>query len=342
MPSVTAAAALLSALDKLLTPTAAADFDRKGFVVFCPSDSQSTSWPDGARTFLDEIKMCHRGLGATSPNKVEFLTTDGPVQLVKPNIFEFDLHDRTSSVRRQLESFDDLVSAQLAGIAELFAQRCQTLHTLAVAPPEDPSKESSGGMERHVTVKIQVNEGGCFPWHYDNPGPPNKRLLTLAVYLTPGWTTGDGGELVLKPFLGAEVVVPPSLGTIAIFRSDTICHRVRPLSPSGPSSEVIRSRYCFTVWFDGTSTNGDEDVNIRVKHLQQSFIGELCVSPLQRTLSRAVYNEEYELALAECFGSASREFRLSLAMHVAHCKALCKSEKAREFVEELRRQVPQH
>lgn len=53
--------------------------------------------------------------------------------------------------------------------------------------------------------------GGCFPLHYDNPGPPNKRALTCLLYLNPDWKDGDGGELCLTPFLQKERVIAPLL-----------------------------------------------------------------------------------------------------------------------------------
>ena len=357
-----AARLLTSVLDELLTPAAAAKFDQNGYLVFSPDATEQAHWHDGASTFLSEVISCHNVSHATSPNKVEFLTTNGPVQLVKPHIFEHDLHDRQSAVRKELHAFDELVTNELSRIVGLFKSRCSTLQTLMV----DAGGGLSDGMERHVTVKIQANEGGCFPWHYDNPGPPNKRLLTLAVYLTPAWTESDGGELVLQPFLGPEVRVSPELMSIAMFRSDTICHRVRPFNKKrsggdnsgsdgddrksqhnhscgyrlqgggGDLKSSRRTRYCFTIWFDGSSTNSDEDVNIRVKHLQESFIDELKSSPLQRTLSRAVYSEAYKQALEECFGEGTKELRMSLAMHEAHCKNLMASAQARSFVEELR------
>jgi hypothetical protein len=338
---MTAAKGLTSTLENLLTPSAVADFDENGFIVFSPEAAQRAAgavWREAAHTFLDEIKKCHYELKATSPNMVEFLMPNGPIQLVKPNVFECDLHDRTSSARQLLQSFDELLKAEISKIAELFAKRCETLRTLIVSPTDPTSAEIGSRMEKHTTLKIQVNEGGCFPWHYDNPGPPNKRLVTLAVYLAPQWAAGDGGELVLQPFLSPEILVPPSFMTIAIFRSDTVCHRVRQLRPRA-GEDKPRPRFCFTVWFDGCSTNADEDVNIRVKHLQESFIPSLLTSPLQRTLSRAVYSEAYEQALIECFGVDSKECRVSLAMHAAHCKALLGNPQANLFVDELRRRI---
>lgn len=57
----------------------------------------------------------------------------------------------------------------------------------------------------------RAGSGGCFPLHYDNPGPPNKRALTCLLYLNPDWKDGDGGELCLTPFLGKEKVIAPLL-----------------------------------------------------------------------------------------------------------------------------------
>lgn len=53
--------------------------------------------------------------------------------------------------------------------------------------------------------------GGCFPCHYDNPGPPNKRALTCLLYLNPSWKEGDGGEVCLRTFLDKEKAIAPLL-----------------------------------------------------------------------------------------------------------------------------------
>ena len=71
-----------------------------------------------------------------------------------------------------------------------------------------------------------------------------------------GWERGHGGELVLQPFLGLAVTVPPLMDRLVIFRSDRVLHRVLPASAP---------RYCFTVWLDGAegTINGDDDVNLK-------------------------------------------------------------------------------
>ena len=94
------------------------------------------------------------------------------------------------------------------------------------------------------TVKLQHNlgGGGCFPLHYDNPGPPSNRALTCILYLNPEWREGDGGELQLVPFMRRPVRVAPRHDRLAVFLSDRVLHRVLPSK---------KERFCLTVWLDG-------------------------------------------------------------------------------------------
>ena len=59
------------------------------------------------------------------------------------------------------------------------------------------------------TVKLQHNSGGgaCFPAHYDKAGRPSKSAVTCLVHLNM-WKPGDGGELILWPFLGSRLKAP--------------------------------------------------------------------------------------------------------------------------------------
>lgn len=156
----------------------------------------------------------------------------------------------------------------------------------------------------------------------------------MAVYLMPDWSESCGGELLLQPFLKQRVTVPPTKCTVALFRSDSMLHAVRPIQKGS------HTRYCFTIWFDGTSTNLDEDVNLKEKHLQLSALPFLQRSPLQRVLSRCVYDEEYRESLNDCFGIGSRDARVSLALHEAHVKQLLSNPKLASFVAELREHKP--
>ena len=99
-------------------------------------------------------------------------------------------------------------------------------------------------------TRSQYNNGngGCFPWHYDNPAPPDKRRLSCLLYLNPDWRGGDGGEIVVAPFLRAKHVVPPLLDRLVFFFSETTLHRVLP-------SQTQRS--CLTIWLDSDVANDD-------------------------------------------------------------------------------------
>ncbi|KAH8054264.1 hypothetical protein JL722_8997 [Aureococcus anophagefferens] len=46
---------------------------------------------------------------------------------------------------------------------------------------------------RAAAIKVQRNDGGAFPAHYDNAGPPSKRAVTAVLY----FGAEAGGDLVL-------------------------------------------------------------------------------------------------------------------------------------------------
>ena len=79
---------------------------------------------------------------------------------------------------------------------------------------------------RTPAIKLQYNKGsgGCFPYHYDNPGPPSRRQLTCIVYLNPEWKDGDGGELRLLPFLSPSDKIKPLMDRLSCF-GDMLLHR---------------------------------------------------------------------------------------------------------------------
>ncbi|CAG9460488.1 unnamed protein product [Pedinophyceae sp. YPF-701] len=147
--------------------------------------------------------------GGMLPNRTQFASASGGVmQATKPHIYELDLHH-------------DHVRASLPALAALFQSTAVPDAIRAAAPGQVLSGP------RHVTLKLQVNEGngGCFPAHYDNPGAPNKRRVTMLTYLNPEWKDGDGGELQLLPFLSEPVLVQPVMDRAVFFLSDVMLHR---------------------------------------------------------------------------------------------------------------------
>ncbi|KAL7526664.1 hypothetical protein ACHAWF_001866 [Thalassiosira exigua] len=169
------------------------------------------------------------------------------------------------------------------------------------------SRSSSLSLETDAipAIKMQLNTGGgSFPWHYDNPGQPNKRILTCVVYLNPKWKEGDGGEIVLCPFLSQRIVIPPLHRRAVLFFSDRVLHRVLP------SNE---RRMCFTIWCNGKDVNARKDVVLSKDQLQFRSYDEAQIffakSPLQRVISRAVYSDEYLESLLECLASKNNNMR---------------------------------
>ena len=120
--------------------------------------------------------------------------------------------------------------------------------------------------------------------------------------MNPGWAEGDGGELVLTPFLSRRVRVRPKHDRLAVFYSDRVCHSVEP---------ARAERFCLTVWLDGVagSVNTSEDTQLSLPAsvlTDPDAVAEtLRLSAAQRSLSRAVYAEAYRESLTRCMAGAA-------------------------------------
>jgi hypothetical protein len=232
-------------------------------------------------------------------------------QVRKPHIFEADLHDKRLASLPCLRHFRELFDS--TAFQKAFDSSL----------PELALQDGTTG----TAIKLQLNKGkgGCFPFHYDNPGPPNKRALTAIIYLNKSWTPENGGELELQPFLGSPVIIPPLMDRMVVFYSDRILHRVRPSHCQ---------RLCFSVWIDSASVNQSHDVHLKAKHIAitDDHSAERAAdffrsTPLQRVISRALYDKEYEGSLRDMHSSSAAEAdsRVSarlLAEHRAHVSAL--------------------
>jgi Rps23 Pro-64 3,4-dihydroxylase Tpa1-like proline 4-hydroxylase len=332
---------LADSVRRAFTGDALKQFQEEGYCVL-----KNVVEEAAAQKYLDEIqkafeKTKSNPFGRFEPNKVEFLLASGPIQLVKPNVFESDLHKPEQ--RKGLDqlgkifegSNDDDKDKNKDSSSSSFGDAERISMIINERFPEmkltnSSNFSSSSDMSQHITLKLQVNQGGAFPIHHDNPGPPSKRKLTLALYLTKNWQNeSHGGELVLQPFLGREIVIPPIFNTLVLFRSDLISHRVNP-------EKLGSRRFCFTIWFDSLNVNSDDEVNLRAKHLTREFISVLKTSPIHRSLMRAVYDEEFKSSLKDCFGEGTRELMISLKMHEAHIAPLLKNPQVAEFVKVLR------
>ncbi|USD23436.1 2OG-Fe(II) oxygenase [Microbulbifer variabilis] len=84
--------------------------------------------------------------------------------------------------------------------------------------------------------------GDYYKRHYDAFRGEANRVLSLVVYLNPGWSTSDAGELVLykdeQDRVGTKVT--PLMGTVVTFLSEEFPHEVLPAN---------RDRYSIAGWF---------------------------------------------------------------------------------------------
>eukprot|EP00752_Nemacystus_decipiens_P010511 g9361.t1 len=270
---------------------------------------------------LQEMQWLHKN-GLMKPNETQFSHPNGQrLQFSKPHIFEVDLHD-------------DSIRTRLPEMNALFHQEA-LVEALAAAFPEDQGEGQGLRLSRGTrgrTLKLQRNagSGGCFPVHYDNPGPPNKRALTCLLYLNPHWKEGDGGEVCLRPFLGKEKVIAPLLDRLIIFRSDRVLHRVLP---------CYAERFMLTVWIDSPDVNPVEESTLRITRSQLDdwlgFCEFLRHSPVQRVLSRGVYEEQYEESLRDCMEGAEG-FEEMLGAHRSLVAGLKKNKGLYGIIERLR------
>ena len=257
-------------------------------------------------------------------------TSFGSALFAKPGIFEADWHDE------KIRSLDEL----------------SCMHSLAASCKELVSRLKShwkGSEEKLVpmvgeadpcSIKMQFNNGmgGCFPAHYDNPGPPNTRALTCILYLNPDWRPGHGGELTLYPFLSRTPSrsIAPLHNRLVVFRSNTMLHRVE---------QCHAPRFCITIWIDGVDTNSPAKTQLKLPTTiyddDETFAATVAMlqsTPLQRSVSRAVYREIYESSLVECMhDQASAQGRgLMVAAHRQHLVGVTKNATLQRFVEALR------
>lgn len=302
-----------------ITKRTCAALQEKGYVVL--DDCFGHGW---ANALLDEMKWLH-AQSHFKPNKTQFAltqtkssTSSAPqvFQFVKPNIFEVDLHDAV--LRKKVPELDALFHS--TALLQIFSEYM----------PEYDLQFSTSGR----TLKLQRNagSGGCFPCHYDNPGKPNSRKLTCLLYLNDAWRKGDGGEVQLMPFLQPPVTVAPRMDRMVIFMSDWMLHRVLPSHAE---------RYCLTIWLDGgAQMNSAEDTQLRITPHDMAdwfgFLDRLRKSPVQRLLSRGVYEEEYYESLTQCMQHAEEGFVEMLKSHETHLENLKRNAPLYNFITRLR------
>ncbi|CAH0478226.1 unnamed protein product [Peronospora belbahrii] len=297
-------------LHQKITKEVCEQLDDKGYVVL--DDCFGHGW---ASALLEEMQWLYEKQHF-KPNKTQFgLTQKGldrkpqAFYFIKPHIFEVDLHD--ASLRSKVPELDALF------------QSTELLQVLTAYLPQYKLQFST--LDRTLKLQRNAGQGGCFPCHYDNPGAPNKRKVTCLLYLNKSWKKGDGGEVQLFPFLQPSVTIAPKMDRVVLFQSDWMLHRVLP---------SYSERYVLTIWLDGVNVNAPEDLQLRLTQSDLAdwfgFLKRMRRSPVQRLLSRCVYEEEYYESLMECMQSTATE----------GCLELLKSHET--HLENVRRNIPLH
>ena len=92
--------------------------------------------------------------------------------------------------------------------------------------------------------------GDFYKRHVDAFKGEANRILTVVVYLNPGWQPDDGGELVLytEDVEQGQIRVTPAFGTLVVFLSEDFPHEVLPAQ---------RDRYSIAGWFRLNTSTSD-------------------------------------------------------------------------------------
>ena len=93
-------------------------------------------------------------------------------------------------------------------------------------------------------------QGDFYKKHLDAFKGEANRILSIVVYLNSGWTSDDGGELVIYTGESKDEVtkVIPGFGTIVIFLSEEFPHEVLP---------AARDRFSIAGWFRVNNSSRD-------------------------------------------------------------------------------------
>lgn len=91
--------------------------------------------------------------------------------------------------------------------------------------------------------------GSFYRRHFDAFRGDTNRVVSMVLYLNPGWTRVEGGELVIYRGDGAAPLarVAPLYGTLVVFLSEEFPHEVLP---------ATRPRYSLAGWYRVNGSSG--------------------------------------------------------------------------------------
>jgi SM-20-related protein len=116
----------------------------------------------------------------------------------------------------------------------VLAAACARLEALRLAIARDAWLPTT-----HADIQAAHYPGGGARYvrHRDAPEKRNRRRVTAIVYLNPGWTPADGGQLRMD-----DTDIEPIGGRLVVFLSERAWHEVLP---------AHAPRYAITAWCYG-------------------------------------------------------------------------------------------
>ncbi|CAE8594232.1 unnamed protein product [Polarella glacialis] len=114
-----------------------------------------------------------------------------------------------------------------------------------------------------------ATDAGAYPWHLDNLGGDDERLVTLIYYLNPGYHPGLAGRFMRARLQSSPSGDPSPQDTIFIeprgdrllaFYSDELLHAVEPVhAPTADGGGEDAHRIALTIWFLGADLPKKQD-----------------------------------------------------------------------------------
>ncbi len=91
--------------------------------------------------------------------------------------------------------------------------------------------------------------GAFYKKHVDAFRGESNRVLSMVLYLNPGWLPDDGGELLLNLNSKEQIRITPNYGTLVTFLSEEFPHEVLATK---------RDRYSIAGWFRVNGSTPDK------------------------------------------------------------------------------------
>ena len=160
----------------------------------------------------------------------------------KPGVFEYDMHMKRSTNRERKEGSDGRGTTKtLERFFEATGKHLADAFNDAAKEVRDGVKVKPGDANR--TVKLQINTGGAFPYHFDNPAAQQNRTGRVFYISTKITKTSAVARLFFAPFMGPFVTIRPIFNRLVVFYSETMLHRVNK-AVNFPG----KGRVCLTIW----------------------------------------------------------------------------------------------